>query len=77
MTKACFYRFLLHQTQSKYNGNVRKKSVIYIIYRKSGIGRVGASADSGGGAWLAASYTRMKEYCFMFVFNERLCQISL
>ena len=46
VTKACFYHFFLHQTQSKRDGNVRKKSVADIIYPKSSFGRAGASGPS-------------------------------
>ena len=56
VTKASFYHFFLHQTQSKCDVNVFS----FIIYPKSGFGPAGVSVDSGGGpcgGGLAASYT--------------------
>ena len=53
--KICFYRFFLHQTQSKHDSNVREKSMVDIIYRKSCFGRAGVSVDSGFGMWGWAS----------------------
>ena len=47
MTKARFYHFFLHQTQSRRDGNVRtENSVADIIYSKSGFGPASASGPS-------------------------------
>ena len=55
VTKARFYCFFLHQTQSKHDGNVREKAWQTLFFVKSGFGRAGASVDSGGGPWGWAS----------------------
>ena len=61
VTKASFYHFFLHQTQSKCDGNVHEKALKKnVIYPKSGFGRAGASGPStrevGCVSGLAASY---------------------
>ena len=60
VTKACFYPFFLHQTQSKRDGNVREKAwwTLFTLSPVLDLPVHPSTREVGRGVGLAASYTR-------------------